>query len=170
MKRQGSVGSRLRGYGYQIFYRLPRGLRRRLVRLAVPTYTVGSVVLVRDPNNRMLFLRQPPGHGWSLPGGISDRGETPVVCAARELREESGLSVPAEGLSPAIPNAVAHPEGRWVDFVFEVTVDPDSHQITVDGGEVLEAQWHHLDALPPLTVPTARLLAEYGIGPYLGYR
>jgi len=38
----------------------------------------------------------------------------------------------------------------------------------VDGAEVLEAAWYRLDALPPLTTPTARLLAYYGIGPYAG--
>ena len=37
-----------RALGYQIFYRLPVPLRRRLVRLAVPKYVVGAVTLVKD--------------------------------------------------------------------------------------------------------------------------
>ena len=45
---------------------------------------------------------------------------------------------------------------------------PSTTTLMVDGAEVLEAAWHPLDDLPPLTVPTARLLAHYGIGPYAG--
>jgi ADP-ribose pyrophosphatase YjhB (NUDIX family) len=144
-------------------------VRRRLVRLVAPTYTVGAVILVQDPGDRLLLLRQPPGHGWSLPGGMLDRRERPVECAARELAEETGVRVSVDDLSPATPNAVAHWHGQWVDFVYQVSVEPEDHEITVDGGEVLEASWHKLSALPPLTVPTARLLAHFGIGPYQDY-
>ena len=35
--------------------------------------------------------------------------------------------------------------------------------------EVIEAAWHRLDSLPPLTVSTSQLLAHYGIGPYKDY-
>lgn len=164
-----SVRSRLRGFAYHGFYRLPPPVRRRLVRLVAPTYTVGAVILVRDSDDRLLLLRQPPGHGWTLPGGMLDRREHPVECAARELTEETGLRVSIDDLSPATPNAVAHRQGRWVDFVYQVAVDPQDHELVVDGGEVLEACWHRVSALPPLTVPTARLLAHFGIGPYQDY-
>ncbi|MQA28147.1 MAG: NUDIX domain-containing protein [Micromonosporaceae bacterium] len=169
MTRRRSVATRIRRYGYQVFYRLPRGVRRRVVRLVSPTYTVGSVVLVRDSDGRILLVRQPPGHGWSLPAGMANRGEEPAACAARELAEETGLLVSVADLSPAVPNAVLHSKGRWVDFVFEATVDSDEHTVEVDGAEILEARWCSVQALPPLTVPAARLLAEYGIGPYVGY-
>ncbi|HEX2418911.1 MAG TPA: NUDIX hydrolase [Micromonosporaceae bacterium] len=164
-----SIRSRLRGIGYHGFYRLPPLVRRRLVRLVAPTYTVGAVVLVQDTRDRLLLLRQPPGHGWSLPGGMLDRRERPIDCAARELAEETGLRVAADALSPATPNAVAHWRGRWVDFVYQTSVDSDDHELAVDGGEVLEARWHRVASLPPLTVPTARLLAHFGFGPYQGY-
>lgn len=169
MTRRRSVGSRLRSAGYRGFYRLPPPIRRRLVRLVAPTYTVGAVILVQDTEDRLLLLRQPPGHGWSLPGGMIDRGERPVDCAARELAEETGLRLSVDDLSAATPNAVAHSHGHWVDFVYQASVDPEDHEITVDGGEVLEARWHNLTTLPPLTVPTARLLAHFGFGPYQGY-
>jgi len=161
--------ARLRGYVYQAFYRLPGRWRRRIVRSIQPTYVVGSVILARDPDGaRLLLLRQPPGAGWSLPAGLMDRGETPIQTAARELAEESGLRPPIEDFPPAVPNAVVHTKGRWIDMVFEVTADPEA-PLTIDGGEVLEAGWHRLDNLPPLTVPTAQLLRVYGIGPYLDY-
>jgi hypothetical protein len=52
-----------------------------------------------------------------------------------------------------------------VDVVFEAAVPASTTELIVDGAEVYEAAWHPLDALPPLTTSTARLLAYYGIGP-----
>jgi ADP-ribose pyrophosphatase YjhB (NUDIX family) len=164
--------ARVRGVFYGTFYRLPSRWRRRLVRLASQKYTVGGVVLVRDVDrdapDRLVLLRQPPGYGWSLPAGLLKRGEPPAVGAARELFEESGIRVPAEELIPLTPNAQVHPDGQWVDMVFEARV-PGDVTFAVDGAEVYEAAWHRIDALPPLTAPTARLLAYYGIGPYAAY-
>ncbi|WP_262282372.1 NUDIX hydrolase [Micromonospora sp. MA102] len=157
-----------RALGYQIFYRLPVPLRRRLVRLAVPKYIVGAVTLVRDSEaggaGRILLLRQPPGHSWTLPAGLLQRGEAPVVGAARELHEESGIKLAPERLRPAVPNAVVHAKG-WVDVVFETEVPASSTELAVDGAEVFEAAWHPLDELPRLSRATANLLRYYGIGP-----
>jgi ADP-ribose pyrophosphatase YjhB (NUDIX family) len=156
---------RLRGYAYQVFYRMPFKWRRRLVRLGSARFTVGAVILVRDPQDRIVLLRQPPGHGWGLPAGLLKRGETTSVGAARELFEETGLRVRAEQLEPLQPNAIVHTSGRWVDVVYTARVPADS-VFTVDGGEVYEAAWHRIDALPPLTQASARLLGIYGIGPH----
>jgi ADP-ribose pyrophosphatase YjhB (NUDIX family) len=153
---------------YGVFYRLPHSVRRRIVRLVVPKYIVGAVTLVRDTEaadpGQLLLLRQPPGRGWSLPAGLLQRREPPVVGAARELGEESGIELPPERLRPAVPNAVVHAKG-WVDMVFEVSVPASTTALRVDGAEVYEAAWHPLDDLPPLTLSTARLLAYYGMGP-----
>ena len=151
---------------YPVFYRLPHRVRMWLVRRVAPTYTVGAVVLVRDETgNRLLLLRQPPGRGWSLPAGLLARGESPVEGALRELAEESGIVLAADDLRPAVPNAMVHHRGRWVDMVFEAAVPAATTRLRVDGAEVWEAAWHHLAELPPLTHPTARLLGHYGIGP-----
>jgi len=163
----------LRGWAYGVFYGLPARWRRRIIRVIAPKYIVGGVVLVRDAEaaapGRLLLLRQPPGVGWSLPAGLLRRGEHAAHGAARELAEESGVVISPDDLRPAEPNAVVHSRGRWVDVVFEASVPASSAPLRVDGAEVLEAAWHRLDGLPPLTVPTARLLAHYGIGPYAEY-
>ncbi|HEX6498458.1 MAG TPA: NUDIX domain-containing protein [Micromonosporaceae bacterium] len=162
---------RIRVVAFQAFYRLPAHWRRRLVRLGTAKYTVGAVVLVRaadagDPG-ALLLLRQPPGRGWSLPGGLLARREHPAVGAARELAEETGIRVSPEEIRAAVPNAIVHSGGRWVDLVFEANV-PKDVPVVVDGAEVYEAAWHPLDALPPLTTPTAKLLGYYDIGPFAG--
>jgi ADP-ribose pyrophosphatase YjhB (NUDIX family) len=159
--------ARLAAVGYGVFYRLPHGARRRIIRMVTPKYIVGAVTLVRDSEapapGRLLLLRQPPGRGWTLPAGLLQRREDPRLGAARELAEETGVELPAEQLIPAVPNAVVHLKG-WVDVVFETEVPASTTELIVDGAEVYEAAWHPLDALPRLTQPTARLLAHYGIG------
>jgi ADP-ribose pyrophosphatase YjhB (NUDIX family) len=159
----------LRLAAFRTFYRLPLKWRRRLVRMGTAGYIVGAVTIVRDadaaPPGRILLLRQPPGPGWSIPGGLLNRGERPAAGAARELAEETGIRVAPERLKPGVPNAIVHTRGRWIDMVFEVSV-PASETLKIDEAEVHEAAWYPLDALPRLTTPTANLLAHYGIGPF----
>ncbi|MGA5300810.1 NUDIX domain-containing protein [Nucisporomicrobium flavum] len=158
----------MRGAAYQAFYRLPHGVRRRIVRVIVPKYLVGAVCIVRDAEaadpGRLLLLRQPPGRRWGLPAGLLKKAEAPAVGAARELHEESGVRIDPDDLTPAVPNAIVHPKG-WVDTVFMGTVPASSTELVVDGGEVLEAGWFPLDDLPDLTPNTAIVLGVYGIGP-----
>jgi 8-oxo-dGTP pyrophosphatase MutT (NUDIX family) len=161
---------RVRRALFRAFYGLPGHWRRRLVRVVQPSYLVGAITLVRTDatapgaSPRLLLVQLPGGRGWSLPGGLMDRGESPIQCAVRELAEETGVRLPPERLVPASPNAVVHRHGRWVDCVFETHVPPDT-VLSVDGAEVYEARFHPLDALPPLTEATARLLSRYGLGP-----
>jgi ADP-ribose pyrophosphatase YjhB (NUDIX family) len=149
-----------------IFYSLPHPMRRRIVRIATPTYTLGSVVLVMDARReQLLMLRQPPGRRWTLPAGLLNRREQPIEGAQRELAEETGIEAKLDELIPADPNAVVHTHGRWVDNVFRLERDPDSTQIIVDGHEVWDAGWHPVTELPEMTRATAKLLSHYGLGP-----
>ena len=162
--------SLLRATAYRVFYRMPKVLRRRIVRVAAPTYTVGAVMLVYSPDrSRILLLKQPPGYGWGLPAGLLDRGERPETAAVRELREETGIRLTLDDISPATPSAVVHTRGRWVDTVFTVELDPEETSLTVDGAEVWDARWWPIAELPPITVAASRLLAHYGLGPYAEY-
>lgn len=168
-RRLSALRTRALAAAYPVFYRLPHRARVRLVRLVSPTFTVGAVVLVRDSEatggGRLLLLRQPPGTRWSLPAGLLARGETPAAGAVRELAEESGVQLRPEQLRQAVPAALVHHRGRWIDLVFEAEVPAATTPLAVDGAEVLEAGWHPVAALPPLTRATARLLGYYGIGP-----
>jgi ADP-ribose pyrophosphatase YjhB (NUDIX family) len=173
--RRSALRARLTAIGYGVFYRLPHKTRLRLVRLATPKYTIGAVVLVFDSASvdaetgrpgRILLLRQPPGRGWTLPAGLLNRGETPLQGAIREAAEETGIQLTVHQLAPAVPSAVVHTNGRWVDTVFTARIDATSTELRVDGAEVWEAAWHDIADLPRLTVATARLLGFYGMGPH----
>jgi ADP-ribose pyrophosphatase YjhB (NUDIX family) len=170
VRRRFPLRNRLVATGYRVFYLIPHKWRTRLVRLVWHKYVVGAVVLVFDSEaapgqERLLVLRQPPGRGWTLPAGLLERGETPVAGACREAAEETGIVFAEHDLTPAVPNAMVHTKGRWVDVVFTAQVPASTTTLRVDGAEVWEAAWHPVDELPTLTPATARLLGHYGIGP-----
>lgn len=56
-----------------------------------PVPTVDIIITYGD--GIVLIERKNPPHGWALPGGFIDYGESAESAAAREAREETGLVV-----------------------------------------------------------------------------
>lgn len=114
---------------------------------AIMVNAAGEVLLVRHSY-------QAPGH-WMLPGGGMGRGETAETAAARELKEEVGCRlVDARCFGIDIVdlcgarNHVHLVEGRSEDLPV-----PDLR-------EIIAAQFHRPDALPPMTARSARARIE----------
>ncbi len=63
------------------WFRLTRGL------------TLGVRVMVQNPQGHILLVRHTYSPGWLLPGGGVERGELAEEAAAREVLEETGVSV-----------------------------------------------------------------------------
>ncbi len=60
---------------------------------APKTYGIGTSVFAQR-KGQILILKRAVGAApgaWYTPGGVLDPGETPEVCAVRELAEETGL-------------------------------------------------------------------------------
>lgn len=68
------------------------------------------VLLVDEAGRVLLFQGVDPGRPgepfWFTIGGGLDEGETPVEAAARELREEAGLDLPASALGAPVHHEV----------------------------------------------------------------
>lgn len=60
-----------------------------------PVPTVDLIIeLIQRPNRPILLIeRLNPPHGWALPGGFVDYGESVEIAAQREAKEETGLDV-----------------------------------------------------------------------------
>lgn len=62
-----------------------------------PVPTVDALIYIPS-RGIVLIERKNEPHGWALPGGFVDYGETVEAAAVREAREETGLTVELTGL------------------------------------------------------------------------
>ena len=61
--------------------------------------TLGVFAAIFDGNGRILCVRMNYAtHAWTTPGGRVEPGESPLAALGREVLEESGLVVVADGL------------------------------------------------------------------------
>lgn len=144
---------RRRGYTAALiaFRRTPAPLRRSMVRAATPGFTVGAVAVI-SRGDRVLFLRQPHRDGWSLPGGLLDRGERAADAVVREVFEETGLRIEV-----GIPlTCQVNARVRRVDVIFTVAVDAEPNVVV--GGEAKDHRWLRVDELPGADASTLEIL------------
>ncbi len=82
---------------------------------------VGALCYVVDNARRVLLLkrRNPPHVGlWSAPGGKMELGESPQMCAIREIREETGLTIHNPTLRGIVTTYHQHIATHWMLFIF----------------------------------------------------
>ncbi len=60
-----------------------------------PSPTVDIIIEMRDRRDRPIVLieRKNPPHGWAIPGGFLDYGESVETAARREAQEDTSLEV-----------------------------------------------------------------------------
>lgn len=148
----------------RIFGRLPRRLRRLLVRLGSPKYTVGAICIIRRDDGAFLFVRHTYWKRWGTAGGLAKRGERPELAAVRETMEEVNLAVQLVG-EPAV---VVDPRPHRVDVVFlaRPAAGADLDDVRPSSPEIEGLGWFQLDELPPLqpeTVSALRALERAGL-------
>jgi len=132
---------------------MPARARRLVVRAGAPTYTVGAVcAIVRD--DEVLLLRQRHRDGWTLPGGLLDRGEDCDAAMRRELAEELRLEV-----DPGLPvTTLVDGAARRVDIIYRIEsydgIEPRPR------GEALQALWVRPDTLGLDSLETVLILGR----------
>lgn len=113
--------------------------------MALPPFAA-SVALLRRSDVLLIQRAKAPSEGlWTLPGGRLEPGETVEACAAREIREELGLTVFA--LRPVTTLRLgpqrAHRLAVFATQAFEGEIAPDP-------AEVRDWRWVTAAALPGL--------------------
>lgn len=142
-----------------------------------PRVRVG-VVLV-DEQDQILLVRHRKGEKtyWLLPGGGLDYGEAMFACAARELLEETGLTIEAERM--LYVSEAINPDGSRHILNLYVHGRVLGGTLTVPEGDVIDAiAWVPIAELPGLTLYPAiaeHLVASHAEGfahdvRYLGNR
>lgn len=59
---------------------------------------IASGALIFDKKGRLLILQTTYRDGWIIPGGIVEKGESPIEACLRECREELGIAVKIRSL------------------------------------------------------------------------
>lgn len=138
--------NRLRRLALRGFGSLPSGGRRFVVRRVAPAWTAGAVAIVERDDGRWLMVKPVYRKGWSLPGGIIDRGESPAEAVVREFMEELGLRIQVE----EEPWVVFDSTMRRIETVFraELLDDIDVDAVTVKTYELEGVGWFPPDDPP----------------------
>jgi len=126
-----------------------------------PSVTVDLVIFtIAEDDLKVLLIRrgQEPFKGrWALPGGFVEIDESLERAAARELKEEVGVTnVYLEQLY-TFGEPKRDPRGRVISVSYFALVDAERQRI-VAASDAAEAQWHSVFDAPKLAFDHARIL------------
>lgn len=124
---------------------------------ALVVATIGGV-------RHLLMVERGDGYGWAVPGGKVDRAETGGQAAARELAEETGLTVPVAAGRARTPRYVPDPRGSYEAWAVTVPVVIDLGErgelpAVAGADDARRAAWLPATSYQTLT---AALTATYG--------
>lgn len=115
-------------------------------------------IIIEVAGGIVLIERRNPPHGWAIPGGFLDWGETVEACAIREAREETGLVVHLKELFYVYSDPRRDPRHHTVTTVFIAT----AQGIPIGADDARGAGVFDAGNLPsPLAFDHARVLDDY---------
>ena len=120
-----------------------------------------DILVFADHGESLLLVRRAhdPYQGrWAFPGGFFDMGDADIEhTAARELREETGLTGIPLPLATVASREGRDPRGRTLTVAFMADVQRDAVTPTA-GDDAAQARWFPLADLPPLAFDHAEIL------------
>jgi 8-oxo-dGTP diphosphatase len=125
-----------------------------------PALTVDIIIELRDrPDVPVVLIRRKnPPHGWALPGGFVDVGETLEHAAVREAEEETSLRVTLKLLLGCYSDPTRDPRGHTASVVYVAEAEGEPRAQDDAAGVAIFSP----EALPaPLVFDHARILRDY---------
>lgn len=132
--------------GFRVWWRFSRGA------------TLGVRGIACDPEGRVLLVRHTYRHGWFLPGGGVESGETALEAITREMMEEGGVEAVQ---APRLIGFYANHANFKNDHVALYAFDAWRTCPATADHEIAERGFFSRDALPEGVTPgTLRRLSE----------
>lgn len=129
---------------------VPKGIYHIVCEIAVK-HTDGKYLLMQRDFRKHL------GGMWELTaGGSALKGETPLECAIRELKEETGIAT--DSLTQ-IGNVI-HDEHNSIYFEYLCVTEYDKDSVTLQEGETINFKWVSVDefkSIPKNELATTRM-------------
>jgi ADP-ribose pyrophosphatase YjhB (NUDIX family) len=122
--------------------KMPRKMRRLLVRLTQPSFTVSVGGVIFDEQGRVLLLNHVlrPASGWGVGGGFINPGEQPEAALKREFGEEVGVEI------KKLRFLQIRTTRRHVEIIYRG--EAEGGEVEPRSREILEAKWCDPDSLP----------------------
>ncbi len=121
-------------------------------------------IIIELPDKRVVLVkRKNPPHGWALPGGFVDYGESLEEAAVREAKEETGLVVELRGQFHAYSDPQRDPRHHTITVVFLATAQGEPEA----GDDAAEVKAFPINEIPEeMAFDHAQILRDYAEGRY----
>jgi ADP-ribose pyrophosphatase YjhB (NUDIX family) len=122
-----------------------------------PLPTVDIIIELGDARIVLIERKNPP-HGWALPGGFVDYGESLETAAVREAKEETSLDVTLSEQFYSYSNPRRDPRHHTISTVYIASADGVPH----GADDATSAREFGEQDLPqPLVFDHAQILRDY---------
>lgn len=117
-----------------------------------------AIVVLRDAEGRYAVAYSPRRREWGPPGGWREPGETVVECVLREVREETGLEVAEDSLTPWGEERFTpvSSTGRWPSVggsiqLYRAEIASAAPDLRATEDDALDPQWMSLEEFRSLS-------------------
>lgn len=117
-------------------------------------------IVIYDPKKGIVLIeRANEPHGWALPGGFIDYGETCESAAIREAKEETNLDVTLTELIGVYSDPTRDPRHHTMSVVYSAVANDVS--VLTAGDDAQNARFYPLDALPHVVFDHNVIIADF---------
>ncbi len=120
-----------------------------------PVPTVDIIIEIDE--SIVLIKRKNPPHGWALPGGFVDYGESYETAAAREAEEETGIVVKNLQQFRTYSDPDRDPRQHTASTVFIA----QANQHPIAGDDAAKAELFTKENLPELVFDHGKIIDDY---------
>lgn len=118
---------------------------------AILISNTGNLLLQRRDNNPSIFSP----NMISVFGGSAEQGEDDLLdVAMREIKEETGISLPAEAYLPLVQFKNSYPDGRVINAAFYILENIEKSKLAITEGSLIEIPIDNVGKYMHEMVPT----------------